>query len=192
MPGFASYPERTSPALADLLLLLNSDSPAETNKLTLEGLKDFLFDNGVPEIIAHGAGNWSHTGDTSETILRTVTLPALGANDSLSIEALYACSGTNTKTGRVRLGGIAGSILASTSVSTSLSWRPSILLANLGSVSSQIATPQTAGFGNSASGVVSTSVDTSTGTATIDFTGQLTNSAESIALRAYRIVRWRG
>lgn len=63
----------------------------------------------------------SHTGDTNESILATITIPAntIGANGVLRVTSFWSMpSSANNKTLRHRLGGIGGTAVFSTVVTT--------------------------------------------------------------------------
>lgn len=133
------------------------------------------------------------TGMTDETIIDTITIPAgvIGATGRLriSVNVALSTSSSNTKTVRVRLGGIAGTILGSTAWTTNTIGSMWLEMVNLNAENSQAVY----GFGNRAADTVmsvlsnaSAAVDTS---AAVDLviTGQLASAAESITRRAYTV-----
>jgi hypothetical protein len=130
----------------------------------------------------------SHTGNTDETVLATVTIPAgaIGPNGQLLIQALWAFTGTNTKTPRIRLGGIGGSIFYAAAHTTNLSCTSITRIGNRNAANSQVAgvVSIASGVGASASGVFTAAVDTSA-EVTLVFTGQLTNTGEAISIESY-------
>jgi type IV pilus biogenesis protein CpaD/CtpE len=90
---------------------------------------------------SRGAGT-ALTGTVSETILATVTLPAgrLNKDGRLTVEGfLTATNNANAKTLNVRLGGIAGTVLYTTSVASVAQADFRLLIANRGATNSQIA-----------------------------------------------------
>lgn len=142
--------------------------------------------NPVRVIAASGAVA-SHTGDTSETALGTVTIPggAMGANGYVHVLAWGTCTSSgNNKTPRVRWGGIGGDSMsgqAHTSVNT---WLMDVYIQNANSASAQIASNRT----NRASDTLVYEPTRPTGSqntgadVSLVISGQLANSGESIAL----------
>lgn len=66
---------------------------------------------GAWRVIAASAVAVSHTGDTIETVLANIAIPAgaMGANGALHITAVFSYTNSaNAKTLRIRLGGISG------------------------------------------------------------------------------------
>lgn len=119
--------------------------------------------------------------NTSETILKTVTLPALGANSTIDIDTLINWSSSlNTKTFRIRLGGIGGAIIMSltASTTTSLSQQQKTIVRNVANAAIQkfFNNFTVGGYGVSGAAVNSAAIDTS---APVDlvFTGQLDAAA---------------
>lgn len=131
-------------------------------------------------VVNNDAAQSSLTGtgaNTSETILKTVTLPALAANSMIDIDALVSwTSSANSKTFRVRLGGIGGTILYSSTVTTSASLQQKIICRNNNSVSSQKFFAVAAGYASSSSAISTGSVNTGV-SVTLVFTGQLSAGA---------------
>lgn len=112
-------------------------------------------------IVDPGPGNY--TGVTSEVVVYGTVVPgtAMGTTGVLeSFHLISANNNANVKTARVRFGGISGTIfeslpLANTRTSTSLTH-----ILNRNSASFQVGSPAV-GFGNSASGPVTSNIDTS-------------------------------
>jgi hypothetical protein len=78
---------------------------------------------GLPasRVLAASAVAVSHTGDTVETVLATVAIPAglMGLNGILRARSFWTMpSNTNAKTYRHRLGGLAGTIIGATEATT--------------------------------------------------------------------------
>lgn len=125
----------------------------------------------------------SHTGDTTETTLETITIPAntLGANGSLRIELRYEYTGTaGNKTLRVKLNST--TIFGSINTSATDTYGQ-VLLFNDGSTNAQ----QAVGFQAHSSGSVdlinNTSLaEDSTSAMNIVITAQLGNAADQIDL----------
>lgn len=143
-------------------------------------------DLGSMQVYSHNAVGVSHTGDTNETTLRSINMSAgvPGINGLVVIQTLWSFTGTNTKTSRVKAG---GTTFTSINNTTNLSGRFHTTIENRNAANSQIA----AGTGNT--GFISNSVacvtsafDTASAW-TIDLTGQLTNTGESITLESYTV-----
>lgn len=148
-----------------------------------------IFGRPAPLFAISGA-NSSHTGDTNETALATVTIPAnsLGANGQLRITALWAASGTNTKTVRIRFHGAAGVQFINRALTTQVSWMTFTIIQNRNATNSQIGTNEgpNNSFAQNTSANVTASVDT-TLARDIVFTCQLTNTGESCGLVSYSV-----
>jgi len=117
-------------------------------------------------VLASSAVKVDKTGDTNETALATITIPAgsMGANGILRVTTLWThTNNANTKTWRIRLGGISGTQFATIARTTSATDGDMRIIQNRNSQSSQVAFPSTqgVGFGSSTSGVASGSIDTS-------------------------------
>jgi hypothetical protein len=127
----------------------------------------------------------SHTGNTDETVLGTITLPAnsMGANGYIEIDAHYSFTGTNTKNARIRFNGLAGTVYHSLAPTTQLSAHATSVIYNRNNTSSQVATGTATAFGSSSSAATTSAINT-TNAVDIVFTGQLTNSGESVAIEA--------
>lgn len=143
---------------------------------------------GASYAVDIGGSGTSHTGSTAETTLGTVTLAAntMGANGLLRVTSFWTMTGTaNTKTPRVKFGG--------TTISGNASMAATLSQSVISIVNNKTAATQTAtglgsatGLGNIAATSLSLAIDT-TADVTILFTGQLANSADSIALDRYVI-----
>lgn len=150
-----------------------------------------LIRRAAPKIIllASSAVAVSHTGDTNETILATVPIPAglMGLNGALRISSGWSIPGGsgNTKTTRVRFGGISGTVLLSVGHTTNVSMRDSRIWQNAGSASSQIGDPSNSATpGSSTAAFVTGAVDTAVAQDLV-FTAQSNNAGETITL-----LRW--
>jgi hypothetical protein len=143
----------------------------------------------VPDtrILAKSAVAVSHTGDTNETILATIIIPAnaLGPNGFIRVRAYWSMTNSaNNKTMRHRFNGIAGTLFNLATLTTSATLQQLGMAANRNAANSQILTPSTGTFGASSATVPTAAVDT---TAAVDYvlTAQLANSGETITLEAY-------
>lgn len=131
------------------------------------------------------------TGSTSETPLATVTIPAgaMGTNGILRIFHMWSMpgGGANDKIYRIRLGGISGTIFASSFVTTNLSFSGFIHIGNRGAANSQIGKPQFEwSFGESSSALMTGSVDTSAAQDLV-LSGQLESGADTMYLEHYLV-----
>jgi hypothetical protein len=93
----------------------------------------------------------------------------------------------NVKTARVRQGGIGGTAYASPTLTSQARTHLPVTIYNRNSQSAQIGGTNpgnTAGFGQSTSAQVTSTVDTST-PQTIVITGELANAADTITLESY-------
>jgi len=129
-----------------------------------------IANNDAVQVALTGTG-----ANTSETILKTVNLPALGANSTIDIDTLFSwTSSANTKTFRIRLGGISGAIVGSWAVTTSLNQQTKSIIRNVNNVAIQKFFAITSWVGYAASGgaLASGAIDTGVAT-TLVFTGQL-------------------
>jgi hypothetical protein len=169
----------------NVILKADLDTSAITNsRQASAGLKATHF-------LAGSAQAASHTGDTNETTLATITIPAgaMGANGFIEVDALWTFTDSaNAKTMRGRLGGISGTAYLSVANSTAgqVSVRTTTRVYNRNSQSSQIGTLATSGnpFTASTSAWPTSSVDTSAST-TFVLTAQLASAGETITLQAY-------
>lgn len=137
----------------------------------------------------------THTGDTNETTLATVSLPAnvMGANGSLRITSYWTFTNSaNNKTLQVRCGttgnGLTGSIWGSTTQTTTRSMRMQNEIHNRNSTSSQVLMNGigTGGWGTTINAASTDTADT-TVARDIVFTATLANSGESITLEYYSV-----
>lgn len=147
----------------------------------------------IRHVLASAATAVTHTGDTNETVLATVAIPAgaMGANGKIIVTARGAMSpsSANVKQPRCRLGGIGGTNFGSIAYTTNTNWQCQWLIENRNSQSVQQGTL----FGNRTTDMVMTAVapvagalDTS-GALDLVITGQVANSGESITLDSYLV-----
>jgi hypothetical protein len=195
----------TTEILAANLPAYASDSAANAGSLPVGGLYKA---NGVIRVregtsalpvtrqrfvFASGYTNQAVTGTTAETALATITIPAgmMGTNGRLYIEAQFqttiVSASSNTKTVRIRFGGISGNVLGSIAATTQTNLRLQSDLANRNSASSQW--NQT--LGNSATGlgmsilnVTGISINTANAQ-DIVISGQLQDATDTITLNAF-------
>lgn len=138
-------------------------------------------------VIAASAVASAHTGDTNETALATVTVPAnvMGANGIVHVTTLWSYTNSaNTKTLRVRYGGASGTQYLATTPTTTGAIRVSTYIQNRNATNSQVGGPNAVfAYGTGAS-VVTSSRDT-TAAQDIVMTAQLASSGETITLEGY-------
>lgn len=131
----------------------------------------------------------SWTGDTAETIVLTVNIPPLGIKSYLDISSLWSMpNNANNKIVRVRLGGIAGTVLMQWTAQSGIASVTDIhrIVANRGATNSQVCTNALV-FGATSSGVPNTtSIETNAGT-TLVFTVQNASAGDTTNLE-YAVV----
>lgn len=140
-------------------------------------------------VVASSGAEVSHTGDTSETTLDSVDIPAIGPNGKIKIEHAWTFTGTNSKVPRIKLSGTGGGTYYAPTVTTNLSAGTFTIISAANSESAQkghCAATVVGGVGGSGAALPTTTVDLSGG-GTITFTGQLTDTGESIAISSYAV-----
>lgn len=130
----------------------------------------------------------SHTGNTSETTLATINIPAnrMGKNGRLKVTAHWSyTNNANNKITRIRFGG--SQMVAATNTTTAQQ-RIQAEIGNRNSLSSQIVSIPglPAGFGTTSTAVLTASVDTSADRS-ITLTTQLADGADSVTLESYSV-----
>jgi len=150
-----------------------------------------IVDNvsGSFEVQAASAVAASLTGTVNETVLATVTIPAgvLGANGIIRIYSNWSNNNNaNNKTCRIRLNGLGTQAILGTTNTTSIGLADLRYVQNVNSFSSQKAWQfsSTGGLGQTSGAVTTAAIDT-TASISLVFTGQLANSADSMALENY-------
>jgi hypothetical protein len=134
----------------------------------------------------------SHTGNTNETALATVTIPAgaMGLNGGLLIYATWTyTNSSNNKTPRIRLGGIGGTVYANLVLTTTATYHDIRRIRNRGAANSQLggqASAASQAIGSTTSAPVTGAIDTSV-TQDLVFSGQLALGSETIALEGYEV-----
>lgn len=142
-------------------------------------------------ILASSAVAVPFTGSTSETAIVTVSVPAnsMGLNGRLRVTTLWSYTNSaNSKSLRVRFGGIGGTAYFSQPNTTTATQRAQTEIQNRNSASSQVGCVPSAAaqWAASSVAVVTSAVDT---TAAVDLviSGQLASSGETITLESYLV-----
>ena len=129
-------------------------------------------DNTQSQLLGTGA-------NTTETVLKTVTLPALAENSTIDIDSLWTCSTSgNNKTYRIRLGGLSGSIVMAFIETTNVCRQHKTIIRNNNSASVQkfFNNSTSAGYGATATAINTAAIDTSA-SVTLVFTAALSVGA---------------
>lgn len=148
---------------------------------------------GAPYIIAQSGAAVSHTGNTNETALVTVTIPAdvMGANGTIDVETVWSyTNNANNKTLRVRFGGVSGTQYLSNIVTTSVAVRDFRSIVNRNSKSSQVGSHNTGvlagGWGSNSAAVMTSSVNTANAVDLV-ISGQLAIGTDTVTLEYYKV-----
>ncbi len=144
-------------------------------------------------VLAVSAVAASHTGDTNETTLATVTLPggAMGANGCLRVTSQWTVTdNVNDKTMRVRLGGVSGSLIQNPTITDAgvvgLIYQSKVQ--NRNSESSQILARTNAATGGiGVSPTTETAAQDTSGDLDIVFRALLASASDTITLESYLI-----
>lgn len=148
----------------------------------------------IPRILGQGAGPADHTGNTSNTQVASVLVPAgaMGANGRLEIETNWSNNNNaNNKTRNIYFGAtndLAGTNYSNTVATTTISTWFMHSIQNLNSASSQQGAVSAAASGSPGSfGAVSTSSINTANASYVVFAVQLANSADTCGLDHYRV-----
>lgn len=169
------------------------DSQASAFALTLMDDVDaraFAATAGLGFPLAHSNVAVAITGTTDETAAATIAIPAgaMGANGRLRITTHWHFTNSgNSKTLRVRLGGVSGTMFYEQGVTTFQSLHGVTNIANVNSASIQYGHPDdTAGFGAIAAAPVTGAINTALAQDLV-ISGQLADSGETITLAGYLV-----
>jgi hypothetical protein len=132
-----------------------------------------------------------HTGNTNETALATISVPAgaMGPNGALRVTAMFSMTNNaNNKTPRLRLGGISGTgfyFVAHASIATIMLQR---VIHNRNSEASQVSFPGSSltSYGTSTS-APTTGTQNTAGALDLVLSGQLADGADTITLESYQV-----
>lgn len=125
--------------------------------------RDFTASQGVERVLYSNGQAVASTNTTGEEVLRTISIPAgsLGLYGTLEVDVCFTCTNnSNTKTPRVRLGGVSGTVVFGPALTTSASTRMIINVMNRGSENSQISHSSTTGIGTTSTSVITATVNT--------------------------------
>lgn len=132
----------------------------------------------------------SGAADTNENILATINIPAgaMGLNGILRFETIWShTNGANNKTGRVRLGGIGGTVFYNFTNTTTGGNRDNRQIANRGAANSQVCWGSgNSPWGNASSPTTTGTIDTSAAT-TLVITGQKASAGDTLTLESYLV-----
>lgn len=144
-------------------------------------------------LIAASAVSVTHTGDTTETALATVALPAglMGPNDALVVETVWTYTGsTNLKTLKGYLGGLAGAVFLTTNRSSAseIGAQLAHVIQNRNARNSQISFSPgtTSAWGVATSAHLTSAIDMAAAQNLI-ITGKLASAGELIRLERYLV-----
>ena len=140
------------------------------------------------QVLGQSAVAASHTGNTNETTVATINIPAgsAGANGRIEVKAEFTFpSSANIKTLRIKLG---ATTLWSGTPTTATHFDVSLSIANRNSASSQRWRALHSSSGNTVGDTSGTaSVDTSA-SVDITITVQLASGAETVTLESYQAI----
>jgi len=142
--------------------------------------------------IGCGGTALTHTGNTSETQLAAVTVPAgaLGTNGMLRVSMLWGNNNSgNNKIFRARLGGISGTAFAQITHTTNLALSLERLVFNRNAANSQIVSGPVANAGSwsAFTGAMTTMAVNTASAQDVSFTVELANGGDSATLNAYLV-----
>lgn len=132
----------------------------------------------------------SHTGDTNETTLATVSVPAgaLGTNGILRVHSLWSVNNdASNKSTRVRLGGISGTIFMDIGLPNLASFELVRMIWLRNSAASQVSASAADGSPGTSGAAVTTGVIDTSAAVDLVLTGQLADGTDTITLEAYTV-----
>jgi hypothetical protein len=169
--------------------LYNDDATVNSylkGNVTIEGKIIASTGYSATKVLGLSGVQVSHTGNTTETTLYTLSIPSgiMGANSVLRISYLSNCTNSgNNKTVRIKIGGTSFSSVVLTTAAGSAK---TISIYNRGVVNSQVYLISTNTFGGGSIGSTTASVDFSS-TQSLTFTAELGNSGETISLEGITV-----
>jgi hypothetical protein len=145
---------------------------------------------GTWRVLAASAVAASHTGNTTETALATIALPAgaMGPNGVLRITSVFSyASSVNAKTFRFRLGGASGTEFLNLAQTTSSGFMTQRLIQNRNSQASQVGSPLVIANTWGPGVTPPTGVRDTASAQDIVISGQLANAGETVTLESYLV-----
>lgn len=152
------------------------------------GAEGLVIDEMQERVIAASAVSASHTGDTTETTLATITIPGgtLGPNGYIEILTLWSITNNaNNKSLIVRFGGASGPLFLQYVLGATATAQAYTMIQNRNSVSSQVGSHSNyGGLATSAGAVITGTVNTAADQDVL-IRAQLSNSGDTITLERY-------
>jgi hypothetical protein len=130
------------------------------------------------------------TGTVNETVIVSVPIPAgcMGPNSRLRASILWSYTNSaNNKTLRVRLGGAAGTVHHSLTMTTTVAYRLQMEIANVNSMASQKGAPTMTGGWGTSTGAIATGAIDMTVDQTLAIIGTLASAGETITVESYLV-----
>ncbi len=198
-----TYAKMQNVSATDKLLARISSGAGDVEEVDFSDLAQTLLAQTTSRTFAKEAGMWhplagsavaaSHTGNTNETALATVNIPAgaLGPNGRLRIwEQWTFTNNGNNKSLRTRLGGISGTQIYAAGFTTQIGYTQIISVMNRNSASSQLfnnVSGSSGGIGQAGgtwpnTGAVDTSVSQD-----LVISAALSNAADTVTLEGYQV-----
>jgi hypothetical protein len=147
----------------------------------------------LPYVFAQSGTAVSVSAVTSEETLATITIPggAMGPNGWVGVSTIWSCNNdADAKTGRVRVGGGAGTAFFGVNMSSNVGLSRAVYVVNSNSASSQKA--NIAGGNAGGTGVFTSAAPTASVNTASDWdlviTGQKADSADTLTLEAYQVI----
>lgn len=170
---------------------------ANSNYPVLDGAGNTIIPAGRPFVInksnlymaAMSAVPVATPAATGENVLATIKIPGgmIGLNGRVILDMLWSMTNNaNVKTGRVRLGGLAGSILSASTLTSFLAARTFSLFYNRNALNSQIGFGGGSGVGTTGGANFTSAIDTSVDQDLV-ITGAKALAGDSMVLEAYSV-----
>jgi hypothetical protein len=144
---------------------------------------------GRTGIIAHGSTQLAVGAVTVETVIATIPIPAglIGPKGIVELDLIWSLTNNaNAKTGRVRLGGLAGSSVGFLTLTSFASARSLHKFYNRNAEDSQVYFGGGSGVGTSGTALGTAAVNTAVAQDLV-ITGTKANAADLLALEAYEV-----
>jgi len=185
---------------------LNSDTlityteVGSSEKKGFRGSVPFTFGpSGDWQVLASSGVAASHTGDTAETTLATVTIPGglMGANGTIRVSCSWTCGANNAniKYALVKLNGASGSAYINVNLANTLTAHLGRTITNRNNESSQVGSIETtasSAFSTSSAALPLSAINTAADRDLV-FMAQLANGSDTLTLESYLVeVQHRG